>query len=256
MQIPRLESARLAALPHIRHAFFTRQGGVSEGLYASLNTGLGSKDKPARIAENRGRCAKALGVASARLVSLYQIHSNRAVTLDDVPPERPEADGIASVARGLGLGILAADCGPVLFADAREPIIGAAHAGWKGALTGVLESTLDAMEKRGAQRSRIVAVLGPCISAEAYEVGPEFKTRFAQADRASPAFFRAAPREDHFLFDLPGYVGARLKRAGVGEIEILGACTYGEPERFFSYRRATHRGEADYGRNLSAIALT
>jgi YfiH family protein len=256
MQIPRLESARLAALPHIRHGFFTRKGGVSEGLYDSLNTGLGSQDKPKHVLENRARCAKALGVAPGHLVSLYQIHSNRAVMLGDVPPERPKADGMASITRDLGLGILAADCGPVLFADAREPIIGAAHAGWKGALTGVLESTLDAMEKLGAQRSRIVAVLGPCISAHAYEVGPEFKARFAETDQASPAFFRAAPREGHFLFDLPGYVGARLKRAGVGEIEILGACTYAEPDRFFSYRRATHRGESDYGRNLSAIALT
>jgi YfiH family protein len=172
--------------------------------------------------------------------------------LDTPPDARPEADGMASTARGLGLGILAADCGPVLFADARAPVIGAAHAGWKGAYSGVLEETIAAMEQLGAARSRIIAALGPCISASAYEVGAEFKARFADAEAQ---FFKPAARADHFLFDLPGYIGARLARAGIGHFETLGACTYGEPARFFSYRRATHRGEPDYGRNLSVIAL-
>jgi YfiH family protein len=257
MSVPRIESILLGALAHVRHGFFTRQGGVSTGIYASLNTGLGSQDAPEHVAENRARCAATLGLESNQLVTLYQIHSAKAVTLSAPfsADERPEADGMASKARGLGLGVLAADCGPVLFADAREPVIGAAHAGWKGALGGVLEATIAAMEAQGAARERIVAALGPCISATAYEVGPEFEARFAAADKEAARFFARAPRQDHFLFNLPGYIGNRLARAGINKIDLGARCTYDNPALYFSYRRATHLGEPDYGRNLSAIAL-
>ena len=162
---------------------------------------------------------------------------------------------MAATLRGVGLGVLAADCGPVLFADQSEPVIGAAHAGWKGALAGILEATLDLMESKGARRARIVAVLGPCISAAAYEVGKEFRERFIAADQSNDRFFTKAGRPDHFLFDLPGYIVARLVLAGVGTVETLGRCTYGEADLFFSFRRTTHQSEPDYGRNLSAIAL-
>jgi polyphenol oxidase len=252
-----VESSELASLPRIRHAFFTRQGGVSEGVFASLNGGLGSGDDPARVRENRRRMAEHLSVADTALVSLHQIHSGRALAVE-APwgGERPKADGMATGRRGLALAVATADCGPVLFADAQAQVIGAAHAGWRGALDGVLEAVLDRMEKLGARRGRIVAVLGPTIARGAYEVGPELRERFTAADRANGRFFAEGERDDRWMFDLPGYIGARLRAAGIGAFADLGLCTYADADRFYSFRRATHRGEADYGRLISAIALT
>lgn len=246
------------ALPGVAHAFFTRSGGVSEGIYRGLNTGIGSKDDRARVLENRARAARHLGSAPERLATPYQIHSADAVVVDEVwgPGLGPKADAVVTDRPGVAIGIGTADCGPVLFADAEAGVIGAAHAGWKGALTGILEATLSAMEGLGAERGRVVAVLGPSISGEAYEVGPEFVARFAEADPLNERFFRPAERAGHAFFDLPAYIVARLEAAGVAQAASLGLCTYGDEGRFYSYRRATHRGEPDYGRLLSAIALT
>ncbi|WP_298965343.1 peptidoglycan editing factor PgeF [uncultured Methylobacterium sp.] len=252
-----IEAPALSALPGIRHAYFTRDGGVSEGLYASLNGGLGSSDDPAAVAENRRRMTARLGLASDALASVFQVHSAEAVIVEAPFSERPRADAMATRVPGLALGILTADCGPILFADPANRVVGAAHAGWKGALTGIIEATLAAMESLGASRRGITAVLGPTISGAAYEVGPEFRDRFIAADPGNGRWFAPSPeRPDHSLFDLPGYVVARLERAEVGTVADLGLCTYGDPERFYSYRRTTHRGEPDYGRLVSAIALT
>jgi len=252
-----LEAPELSALPGVRHAFFTREGGVSEGLYASLNGGLGSADDPARVADNRSRMATALGVAPANLVSLYQVHSATAVVVEApfAHDARPQADAMVTRVRGLALGIATADCGPILFADAGNGVIGAAHAGWKGALTGVVEATVRAMEGLGAQRSGIVAVLGPTIAQAAYEVGPDFIARFHAEASGCGRFLGAGTRPDHAQFDLPGFIAARLDEAGLAQAHGLGLCTYADPERFYSFRRATHRHEADYGRLISAIAL-
>lgn len=253
-----VESPALTSLPGVAHAFFTRQGGVSGGLYASLNGGLGSADDPAHVAENRRRMAERFGLEPSALVSLYQVHSARAVVVERPwpAPERPQADAMATRARRLALAIASADCGPLLFADAGAGVIGAAHAGWKGALGGVIEATIEAMEGLGAARRRIVAVLGPTIGRDAYEVGPDFARAFRDADPAHARFFRPSGREGHNLFDLPAYIGARLRAAGIGEAADLGLCTYADEARFYSYRRTTHRGEPDYGRLISAIALT
>jgi YfiH family protein len=253
-----VEAPELASLPRVRHAFFTRQGGVSEGIFASLNGGLGSGDDPARVRENRRRMTEHLGVADTALVSLYQVHSGRAL-LVETPwggGERPKADGMATRMPGLALGIATADCGPVLFADPEAEVIGAAHAGWRGALGGVLEAVLDGMETLGARRGRTVAVLGPTIAQGAYEVGPELRDEFTAADEANARFFAAGERDGRWMFDLPGYTGGRLRGAGIGAFADLGLCTYADADRFFSYRRTTHRGEGDYGRLISAVALT
>lgn len=252
-----IEAPALASHPKIRHAFFTRQGGVSEGIYTSLNGGIGSSDEAAKVAENRRRMAQALGVKPDGLVSVYQVHSPDAVLVEGPwPGERPKADAMVTNVPGIALAITTADCGPVLFADTQARVIGAAHAGWRGAVTGVLESTLAAMERLGAHRSRIVAVLGPTISQAAYEVGPEFVARFAEEAPGHERFFRPGEKADHAMFDLPGFIGARLEAAGIGGFTNLGLCTYSDEERFFSYRRKTHRDEADYGRLISAITLT
>lgn len=252
-----IEAPELSSHSTIRHAFFTRQGGVSEGLYTSLNGGLGSGDDPERVRENRRRMTAQLSLPPENLVSLYQIHSAEALVVEAPFNERPRADAMATRVPGLALGILTADCGPILFADPVNRVVGAAHAGWKGALTGVIEATLSAMEGLGAERSGIVAVLGPTIGAEAYEVGPEFRERFEAADPDNARYFAASPeRASHSLFDLPAYIVARLERAGIGEVANLSLCTYADPDRFFSYRRTTHRAEADYGRLVSAIAVT
>ncbi len=250
-----IEAPELGGHFAIRHAFFTRQGGVSEGIHASLNGGLGSSDAPERVNENRARMSAVLALPPGALVSLHQVHSADAVVVETpfAHASRPKADGMATRVPGLALGIATADCGPVLFADPKAGVVGAAHAGWRGAFTGVLEATLAAMEALGAHRADAVAVLGPTIGPEAYEVGPEFVARFPEDDRR---YFGAANREGHALFDLPAYVVARLRAAGVGEVANLGLCTYADPDRFYSYRRTTHRGEADYGRLISAIALT
>ena len=252
-----LQAAALSALSGIRHAFFTRDGGVSGGIYASLNGGAGSDDTPADVAENRARMAAALGVAPDRLLTAYQIHSPDVVTIDRpwAPHERPRADAIVTKVPALAIAVTTADCGPVLFADEKAGVIAAAHAGWRGAATGVLEATIAAMERCGAERSRIAAALGPMIRQPNYEVGPEFVRSFKADDGANERFFQPAPRSDHALFDLPGYITARLAAAGIRRIEDLGLCTYADDARFFSYRRSTHRKEADYGRHINAIAL-
>jgi hypothetical protein len=252
-----LQSA-LLSIPGVRHAFFTRDGGVSDGFYASLNAGLGSRDAPERVAENRARMAAALGVAPDRLVTAYQVHSPNVVVATEPwsRAEAPRADAVVTRVPALAVGVTTADCGPLLLADREAGVVGAAHAGWRGALTGVAEAAVEAMEKLGASRRRIVVALGPMIRQPNYEVGPDFVARFAAEDPGSEGFFTPAAREGHAMFDLPGYITARLQRAGVGRIEDLGHCTYGDPARFFSYRRSTHRAEADYGRHISAIALS
>lgn len=252
IQAPSLESQ------NIRHAFFTREGGVSDGLYASLNGGIGSNDSPDKVRENRARMAASLGVAPTRLVTCYQIHSPDVIVATEpwTRETAPRADAIVTRTPGLAIGVTTADCGPILFADAQAGVIGAAHAGWKGALTGVLEATVAAMEKLGARRSRIKAALGPAIRQPNYEVGVEFGDRFKAADAANDRFFAPAARPGHAMFDLPGYIRSRLERAEIASIEDLGLCTYADPARFFSYRRTTHRAEPDYGRHVNAIALT
>ncbi|OQP87709.1 polyphenol oxidase [Rhizobium rhizosphaerae] len=248
-----LLAARAGAVT--RHGFFTREGGVSEGLYTGLNVGLGSRDVPQKVAENRARVAAWFGADIDHLATVHQVHSPRAVTVDaGNATERPEADALVTATPGIVLGVLSADCGPILFCDPQSRVIGAAHAGWKGALTGVLESTIDAMVAIGAERSKIVACLGPSISAAHYEVGAEFVARFLEADSANSGFFTPSIKEGHFMFDLPAYTLTRLRRDGV-QAESLGDCTYGDPARFFSYRRTTHAGEPDYGRQISAISL-
>jgi purine-nucleoside/S-methyl-5'-thioadenosine phosphorylase / adenosine deaminase len=252
-----VESPALAGLPGIRHAFFTRQGGVSEGIYGSLNGGLGSSDERDRVVENRARMAAGLGVGPDSLVSLHQVHSPDAVIVEaPFGMERPKADGMATRVPGLALAITTADCGPLLFVDRESGIVGAAHAGWRGAFTGVIEATLAAMEVLGARRDQTTVVLGPTIGRDAYEVGLDFKDRFLEADAANERFFVSSERTDRAMFDLPSYIGARAVAAGVGSFSALDLCTYSDEERFYSYRRTTHRGEPDYGRLISAIALT
>lgn len=239
----------------VRHGFFTRAGGVSEGIYRGLNAGVGSQDARENVTENRARIAASLGVAPQNLLSLYQVHSPDALVVRaPFGPERPKADALVTDRPGLALGVLSADCGPVLFADADAGVVAAAHAGWKGALTGILESTVEAMERLGAKRERIVAVLGPSIGPENYEVGPEFLDRFTTASAANAAWFTPSAKEGHALFDLNGYTLDRLSRAGVAAHGV-NRCTYADEEAFYSYRRATHRGEGDYGRQISAIVL-
>ncbi|WP_426315871.1 peptidoglycan editing factor PgeF [Methylobacterium fujisawaense] len=252
-----IEAPELSAHAGVRHAFFTRVGGVSDGLYASLNGGLGSQDVPERVAENRARMCAGLGLPPDRLVSLYQVHSADVVTVEApfAASERPKADAMVTRVPGLALGIATADCGPILFADPENGVVGAAHAGWKGALTGVIGATVAAMEALGAQRQRIVAVLGPTIGQASYEVGPDFITRFRSDAPGMERFLAAGTRPGHAQFDLPGFILARLAEAEVGEASALNLCTYADPERFYSYRRTTHRGEADYGRLISAVTL-
>ena len=248
--LPAIEAPALAG---VRHAFFTRRGGASEGIYATLNGGVGSRDMPEAVAENRRRMARHLGAAA--LLVPYQVHSPTCLAVTESWTERPRVDALATRMPGLALGVTGADCGMTLYADATAGVIGASHSGWKGALGGVLEATLDTMGTLGARRDRIVAVLGPTIGAASYEIGPEFFARFVAADAADAAFFKASPREHHHMFDLPGYIGHRLRAAGVGHFVSLDLDTYADEERFFSYRRATHRGEPDYGRLVSAIVL-
>lgn len=252
-----IEAPELAAQPGIRHAFFTREGGVSEGLYGSLNGGLGSNDEPERVARNRARMCGVLRLPPENLVSLYQIHSAEAVVVEAPIPaaERPKADAMVTRVPGLALGIATADCGPILFADPRARVVGAAHAGWKGALGGVVEATVAAMERLGATRSGIVAVLGPTIAQPSYEVGEDFLARFRAEVSEADRFLAAGARPGHAQFDLPGFVLWRLEQAGIGEAVSLGLCTYADPGRFYSYRRSTHRSEPDYGRLISAVAL-
>jgi YfiH family protein len=253
-----IEAPELSSYPNLRHAFFTRQGGVSDGMYASLNGGLGSSDDAGHVGENRRRMAEHLGVAVESFLSVRQTHSADVAVVERAWPveARPQADAMVTRAHGIALGITTADCGPVLFADPHAGVVGAAHAGWRGALGGVLEATVAAMEKLGAARERIVAVLGPTIGGGAYEVGPEFAATFRAADAANERFFRPGEREGRHMFDLPSYIVARLAAAGLGEVEDTNLCTYTDEERFYSFRRSTHRKEPDYGRLVSAIRLT
>jgi YfiH family protein len=247
----------LSDLGAIAHGFFTREGGVSDGIYGGLNCGTGSRDERTRVLENRARVAAHLGAGRDRLLTCHQVHSAEAVIVTEpwAPGTGPKADALVTRTPGLALGALAADCAPVLFADPEARVIGAAHAGWKGALTGILESTLTAMEQLGARRARIRAALGPCIGPEAYEVGPEFEARFVEADAANARFFQRETPEGRPRFDLPGYVLARLARAGLDTVESATACTYADETRLYSYRRSVHRGEPDYGRQVSALVL-
>ena len=251
-----LASSLLSAIPGLRHAFFTRDGGVSDGVYAGLNGGLGSDDNPARVAENRRRMAEQLGVAPSHLIGVHQVHSPDAVvaTAPWNGAARPKADAIVTRSEGLAIGVTTADCGPILLVDPKARVIGAAHAGWKGALTGILESTIEVMEKLGAERSGMVAAIGPLIRQSSYEVGPEFVERFLEADAGNATFFLPGERDGHAMFDLAGFIRMRLESAGVLMIDDLGIDTYSD-ERCFSYRRSVHRKEPDYGRHVHAIVL-
>lgn len=241
--------------PAIAHGYFTRQGGVSEGIYRGLNVGLGSNDDKDRVGENRARVSRWFGADPEQLATVHQVHSPDAVVVDgSYNGNRPDADALVTATPGIVLGVLSADCGPILFADADAGVIGAAHAGWKGALGGVLESTIETMLTLGARRERIVACLGPSISRRNYEVGAEFVDRFLATDGSYAQFFNPSERDDHAMFDLPGLTIARLTAAGV-TAENLDICTYADEDRFFSYRRTTHRQEPDYGRQISAICI-
>jgi YfiH family protein len=242
-------------LRELRHGFFTRRGGASSGVFDGLNCGPGSSDQLDVVAINRARVAAAMGVGADRLVTVSQVHSDRVVTVDaPFDGKRPDADGLVTATPGLALAILTADCLPALFADPDAGVIGAAHAGWRGARDGVLEATVDAMVELGAERGRIRATLGPAISQANYEVGPEFLDDFLADDPENARFF-AGGNGDRAQFDLPGYALARLRAAGIGDALWTRHCTYADPERFFSYRRSVHRKEADYGRLISAIRL-
>lgn len=251
MTLEILTSERLAPL---RHGFFTRRGGASSGVFAGLNCGAGSTDQREAVAINRARAAAAMRVAPEALVTVHQIHSADVVTVTGQLTDRPRADAMVTDRPGLALSVLSADCQPVLFYDARAGVIAAAHAGWRGALDGVLEATLAAMEALGAGRADTAAVIGPCISQRAYEVGPEFFDEFADDDPQNSRFF-VNGEGDRMLFDLPGFGLHRLRRAGIGHAEWTRHCTYSDAARFFSYRRSRHEQQADYGRLISAICL-
>jgi YfiH family protein len=250
-----LISPNLTGIPH---GFFTRKGGVSEGVYASLNCGPGSGDAIERVIENRRRMLLALGKKDARLLSLHQVHGSNVVTVE-APwrhAKKPKADAMVTTKPGIALSILTADCVPVLFADKKNRVIGAAHAGWKGALAGVLERTLEAMCAAGASLEHIHAGIGPCIAQKSYEVAGDFRASFIGQSTDAARYFIPAPRPGHFLFDLRGFVGNTLVKAGLRHVNSLENDTYMEEDAFFSFRRTTHRGERDYGRQISAIMLT
>ena len=253
-QFLRADSLRLRGLAH---GFFTRLGGVSQGVYASLNAGVGSRDAPEAVAENRARAAAALGVAPGRLAVPYQVHSPDAIAISEPwpPNARPRCDALVTATPGLPLGVTGADCGMILFADQGARVIGAAHAGWKGALAGVIEATVAAMERLGARRSDIVAALGPCIGVASYEVGPELVAAFIARGEEASRYFAPSRKAGRSMFDLNAFVAERAERARIGRFEDLRLDTYADERRFFSYRRTTHRKEPDYGRLLSAIVL-
>lgn len=249
-------SPLLAAIPGVRHAFFTREGGVSQGIYAGLNGGIGSNDDPAHVAENRRRMAARMGVEPAQFLTAFQVHSPdvAVVTAPWDTQARPRVDAMVTKLPGLALGVTTADCGPVLFADPKARVIGAAHAGWKGAFSGVLEATIGEMEKLGASRADMVVAIGPLIRQASYEVGAEFVERFVREDGDYSRFFIPSAREGHAMFDLAAFIRMRLERAGVETIDDTGIDTYPD-ETLFSYRRSVHRGEPDYGRQIHAIVL-
>lgn len=249
-----LEILTSPALGAVKHGFFTRKGGASSGIFAGLNCGPGSSDQSEAVRTNRARAADALGVELNALQGVNQVHSPDVAVIEEITDPPPRADAAVTKVPGIAISILTADCQPVLFSDPKAGVIGAAHAGWRGAMEGVLENTLDAMERLGAHREDITAVIGPCISVHSYEVGEDFMEQFLMEDMDYSRFFSPGPSgKPHF--DLPSFSLHRLREAGVGEAEWMRRCTYREPERFYSYRRATHAGEADYGRLLSAIRL-
>lgn len=245
----------------IQHGFFGRQGGVSKGIYSNLNCGVGSNDDPKSVQENRARVAGKLSVELKNLITLWQVHSSDCLIIDKPVgqgDERPKADALVTDKAGLALGVLTADCGPILFAGEKpdgSPVIGAAHAGWGGALKGVLESTVERMQELGAELDTIRATVGPCIGPKSYEVSVGFETPFLERNPEDEHFFREAQKSGHLMFDLPGYIASRLAQAGLKQVTITGDDTFAEPELFFSYRRSTHRKEADYGRQISAIVI-
>ncbi|TPW30394.1 peptidoglycan editing factor PgeF [Pararhizobium mangrovi] len=239
----------------VRHGFFTREGGVSSGFYAGLNVGMGSDDDAGDVEENRRRVGAWFGVGADRLVTSFQVHSPHAVVArEPFKGEKPRADAVVTDTPGLVVGIVTADCAPILFTDAEAGIVAAAHAGWRGALGGIVEATVEAMEGLGADRERIAGCIGPAIGPDAYEVGSDFRERFADADPEFEAFFSPARDEAHAMFDLPGFLAHRLAEAGV-RADTVDRCTYADEARFYSYRRMTHRGEPDYGRQISAIGI-
>jgi YfiH family protein len=244
-------------LPEVRHAFFTRRGGVSAGLYASLNCGLGSGDDPERVHENRSLAMRQLGLRAEALVTAYQVHSARIAVVDAPFPagSRPQVDGLVSRSREVALGVLTADCAPVLLADPCAGVIGAAHAGWRGARSGILAQTVTAMRGLGAQVQHINAAIGPCIRHDSYEVGPEFRLAFVEDEPATADLFGPSDRDGHFHFDLAGYVVGKLGEIGIATVSVLPYDTFADQDRFFSYRRASLEGAGDYGRLLSAISL-
>jgi YfiH family protein len=255
-EIPYITADCLSTDNKIRHGFFARQGGVSTGIYTSLNCGLGSDDAPDAIRQNRDRVVLALGID--RLAGVHQVHG-RAVHVIRTAEDallRPQADGLVTDLPGIGLSVLSADCAPILFADPGKKIIGAAHAGWKGALSGVGEAVIDAMVQLGARRDAIIAAIGPCISQAAYEVGVDFEQNYLAHDPSSASFFAKSASPDKRQFALAGYVAVRLQRAGLAGVKNLDVCTYADEARFFSFRRTTHRQEKDYGRAISVIALS
>ncbi|TQS74017.1 peptidoglycan editing factor PgeF [Rhodobacteraceae bacterium] len=250
-----LEILTSPALSGLRHGFFTRKGGASSGVFSGLNCGHASSDQTQAVSVNRARVAHAMGAEPEALIGISQVHSARVVTVTEpLSPPLPEADGVVTDRPGLVLSVLTADCQPVLFADRKAGVIGAAHAGWRGAIDGVLEATIAAMTELGAKRDQITAVIGPCISQAAYEVGEEFMEQFVIEDMAYSRFFSGGPN-GRPMFNLPAFGLQCLRDAGVAEAEWVGRCTYAEPERFFSYRRTTHAGEVDYGRLISTIRL-
>jgi YfiH family protein len=250
-----LEIATSDLLSGVQHGFFTRKGGASSGVFSGLNCGIGSSDLSASVALNRNRVAKSMDVAPEGLVTIHQVHSPDVVVLDGpVTGTRPKADAIVTRTPGLAIAVLTADCQPVLFAEPEAGVIGAAHAGWKGAFGGILENTVEAMVKLGATRDKIKAVIGPSISQRAYEVGPEFFEQFYHEDPSNARFF-ANGANDRYMFDLPGFGLSRLRQAGIADAEWTGHCTYGDAARFYSYRRSVHQGEVDYGRLISVIRL-
>jgi polyphenol oxidase len=251
------QADNLAMLPGVRHGFFTRQGGLSTGLYKTLNCGAGSKDDRVTVRENRSRVAEHLGSSHGDVQTIFQVHSADVVAVDTVVDRDslPKADALVTATRGLAIGVLTADCCPVLFADSEARVVGAAHAGWKGALGGVLEATVAAMENLGATRARITAAYGPTISQPSYEVGQEFLDTFAGQDPAFSRFFKSGGKTGKQQFDLPAFVDFRLRASSLTRVEACAPCTYRNESLFYSYRRSVHRSEADYGRQISAIVV-
>lgn len=252
MRIEKITSSRLS--PFL-HGFFTRKGGVSKGFYEGLNCGIGSSDDSDAVTENKARVAQHLGLTSDALLGVHQVHSDKVLVADRTIQNRPKADALVTTTTGLGLFVLSADCQPVLFADHKAGVIGTAHAGWRGALAGILEATVSAMEKLGAKRNKIEAVIGPCISQAAYEVGQEFFENFADTDPSYTSFFINSATTGKYMFDLPRFGLSRLRTAGISNCEWVGECTYFAPDKYYSFRRTTHKGEADYGRLISVIRL-